>query len=43
MSFGMDEDIARTREAGFVNHLTKPIDFARPEETIRHVMDTASC
>ncbi len=41
--FGMQEDIARTREAGFVNHLMKPIDFARLEETIQQVMETASC
>lgn len=25
--FGMDEDIARSERAGFVEHLTKPIDF----------------
>jgi CheY-like chemotaxis protein len=33
--FAMDEDIARSREAGFVAHLTKPVDFPRLEETIR--------
>ena len=27
--FGMDEDIRRSREAGFDFHLTKPIDFAQ--------------
>jgi PAS domain S-box-containing protein len=27
--FGADEDIARGREAGFVAHLTKPVDFPR--------------
>jgi PAS domain S-box-containing protein len=27
--FGMDEDIARSRAAGFTEHLTKPVDFAR--------------
>ncbi len=26
--FGMDEDIAQSKRAGFVEHLTKPIDFA---------------
>jgi CheY-like chemotaxis protein len=26
--FGMDEDIQRSREAGFDFHLTKPVDFA---------------
>jgi PAS domain S-box-containing protein len=25
--FGMDEDVARSQRAGFVEHLTKPIDF----------------
>jgi CheY-like chemotaxis protein len=35
--FGMDEDIARTREAGFDEHLTKPINLARLIETIRRV------
>lgn len=25
--FGMDEDVARSEQAGFVGHLTKPIDF----------------
>ncbi|HVK58446.1 MAG TPA: response regulator [Candidatus Kapabacteria bacterium] len=27
--FGMDEDIARSKEAGFSKHLTKPVDFAQ--------------
>jgi CheY-like chemotaxis protein len=27
--FGMDEDIARSKEAGFSRHLTKPVDFAQ--------------
>jgi CheY-like chemotaxis protein len=26
--FGMDEDIKRSKEAGFDFHLTKPVDFA---------------
>lgn len=26
--FGMDEDIARSKEAGFSNHITKPVDFS---------------
>ncbi len=26
--FGMDEDLARSQAAGFVEHLTKPVDFA---------------
>jgi len=26
--FGMDEDIARSKAAGFATHITKPVDFA---------------
>lgn len=26
--FGMEEDVTRSREAGFSHHLTKPVDFA---------------
>jgi len=25
--FGMEEDVARSREAGFREHLTKPLNF----------------
>ena len=35
--YGMDSDIEECREAGFVAHLTKPVDFARLEEAIRRV------
>jgi DNA-binding response OmpR family regulator len=35
--FGRDEDVGRTRAAGFAAHLTKPVDFARLEATIRQV------
>ena len=35
--FGMDEDIQRSREAGFTVHMTKPIDFAKLEAMIRQV------
>jgi CheY-like chemotaxis protein len=35
--FGRDEDIQRSREAGFVGHLTKPVDFRRLEAMIRQV------
>jgi hypothetical protein len=30
----MEEDIARSREAGFSEHLTKPINFQRLESAI---------
>jgi hypothetical protein len=33
----MDEDIRRCREAGFLAHLTKPVDFHKLDATIRQV------
>ena len=36
----MEEDIRRSREAGFAAHLTKPIDFAKLEAVIRQVVVT---
>ena len=35
--FGMDEDVRRSREAGFAEHLTKPVNFDQLEEVIRRV------
>jgi len=35
--YGMDEDIRRSREAGFTTHMTKPIDFTKLEAMIRQV------
>lgn len=35
--FGMEEDIRRSREAGFSEHLVKPIDIAELIATIRRV------
>ncbi len=35
--FGMEEDIRRSLEAGFVAHLTKPLDFAKLDAMIRKV------
>jgi PAS domain S-box-containing protein len=32
--YGMDEDIRRCHEAGFADHLTKPVNFARLEALI---------
>jgi len=43
--FGMDEDIARSERAGFVEHLTKPIDFHALDRcltTIGHDLVTAA-
>lgn len=36
--YGMKEDIARSREAGFAAHLTKPIRVSELEQAIREVM-----
>ena len=41
--YGMEEDIRRSREAGFTAHLTKPIDFAKLEAMIRQVTPTGAC
>ena len=38
--YGMEEDIRRSRDAGFTAHLTKPIDFAKLEAMIRQVAPT---
>jgi two-component system CheB/CheR fusion protein len=35
--FGMDEDIQRSRDAGFEEHLTKPIDVVRLQAAINRV------
>jgi signal transduction histidine kinase/CheY-like chemotaxis protein len=36
--FGMENDISRAREAGFSEHLTKPINFERLENAIRKLL-----
>jgi len=35
--YGMEEDIRRSREAGFTAHLTKPIDFVKLEAMIQQI------
>ena len=37
--FGMEEDIAKTREAGFTDHLTKPINFQRLQRVVQKVAE----
>jgi CheY-like chemotaxis protein len=37
--FGMEDDIARSAEAGFNHHLTKPIDFHKLETLIHSLVD----
>lgn len=39
--YGMDEDIARTRKAGFLAHLVKPIDMERLNRVIEQVAAAA--
>ncbi|GAC1470952.1 MAG: hypothetical protein NVSMB9_16600 [Isosphaeraceae bacterium] len=36
--YGMEEDLRRSQDAGFVEHLTKPIDFAKLEAAIQRVV-----
>jgi PAS domain S-box-containing protein len=38
--FGMEEDLQRSREAGFVDHLTKPVDLDRLQAAILSVEAT---
>ena len=35
--YGMDEDLARTKDAGFLAHLVKPIDFERLNRVIDQI------
>lgn len=35
--FGMEEDLRQTQEAGFVEHLTKPINLGQLEQTLARV------
>lgn len=37
--YGMEEDIARSRQAGFSTHLTKPIDFPQLDRALREMME----
>lgn len=37
--YGMEEDLRRSREAGFIDHLVKPITFARLESAIDRFFD----
>ena len=37
--YGMDEDIRRCRDAGFLDHLTKPVNFARLEALIHSLAE----
>ncbi len=39
--YGMEEDILRSKEAGFEEHLTKPINLQKLEATIQRVAESA--
>jgi len=36
--FGMDTDMDRSRESGFMEHLTKPVDLHRLQASIQRVV-----
>ena len=36
--FGMEEDVRRSREAGFDTHLTKPVNFRTLQEVIKQIV-----
>ncbi len=38
--FGMERDLQRSLEAGFIEHLTKPVDVSRLEAAIRRVANS---
>jgi PAS domain S-box-containing protein len=38
--YGMEEDIRRSREAGFTEHLTKPINFKQLEDSIHRIVES---
>ena len=40
--FGMENDVNRARDAGFAEHLTKPINFDRLEEVIQQLLSRAN-
>ena len=40
--YGMEEDIRRSREAGFLAHLTKPVDFQKLQVAIQQVTASAN-
>ncbi|PYI79981.1 MAG: hypothetical protein DMF05_07905, partial [Verrucomicrobia bacterium] len=40
--FGSEQDVNQAREAGFAEHLTKPINFERLEKTIQSLLSSDS-
>ncbi|HEY9422732.1 MAG TPA: ATP-binding protein [Thermoanaerobaculia bacterium] len=41
--FGMEEDLRQSQEAGFMEHLTKPINLGQLEQTLARVAALAPC
>ena len=39
--YGMPDDIARSKDAGFAEHLTKPIEVERLDEALQRANDVA--
>ena len=40
--FGMEADVSKAKDAGFSEHLTKPINFERLEQAIRRLLEAKS-
>jgi CheY-like chemotaxis protein len=40
--YGMDEDVSKSREAGFTEHLVKPVEVPQLIAAIRRVMEKKS-
>ena len=40
--YGMEEDVARSRDAGFAVHITKPVNFDRLQEAIERATSRAT-
>jgi len=40
--FGTEADVSKARDAGFAEHLTKPINFERLEKAIRRLLESKS-
>ena len=40
--YGMEDDVQRSLDAGFIAHLTKPVDFAKLDFMIRKVASEAA-
>jgi two-component system, chemotaxis family, CheB/CheR fusion protein len=41
--YGMESDVAQTQEAGFVRHLTKPVEFGALERALEEVTAEGAC